>query len=63
MTHPGALLLRGAGITCVALAVAMSAFGLIVYVSGYEVAFILLIVGLAGFVLGIGLLAAARRFA
>jgi uncharacterized membrane protein len=41
----------------------MSAFGLIVYVSGYEVAFILLIVGLAGFVLGIGLLAAARRFA
>lgn len=39
----------------------MSALGLVIYLGGNEVAFLLLILGLGVFVLGIGLLAAARR--
>jgi hypothetical protein len=43
------------------IAIAMSALGLVIYLGGNEVAFLLLILGLGVFVLGIGLLAAARR--
>ncbi|GLK17372.1 hypothetical protein GCM10017602_18540 [Herbiconiux flava] len=52
---------RVAGIACVVLAIVAFAVGLAIFLTGYEVAFLLLIVALGVFVLGIGLLAAARR--
>ncbi|WP_291048697.1 hypothetical protein [Herbiconiux sp.] len=59
--YPGVAALRVAGITCISLAITTFALGLLIYLSGYEVAFLLLIVALGAFVLSIGLLAAARR--
>jgi hypothetical protein len=57
----GVVAFRSAGIACVVLAVAMFVVGLLIYVGGNEVAAMLMIFSLGGFVLGIGLLAAARR--
>jgi hypothetical protein len=59
--HPAVIAFRVAGIACVVLAITTFALGLAIFLSGYEVAFLLLIVALGAFVLGIGLLAAARR--
>ena len=56
---PAATALRAAGITCVVLAITMFTLGLLIFVSGYEVAFVLMVFGLGVFVLAIGLLAAA----
>ena len=53
--------LRIGGLVCGAVAFAVFALGLVIYVSGYEVAFVLMVAGLAVFVLTIGLLAASRR--
>ena len=58
---PAVAALHAAGVTTLVLAIAMSALGLVIYLGGNEVAFLLLILGLGVFVLGIGLLAAARR--
>ncbi|MDO9396858.1 MAG: hypothetical protein Q7T71_09955, partial [Herbiconiux sp.] len=55
--------LRAAGTGCVVIAAAVSILGLMIYLGGNEVAFILLVIGLGVFVLAIGLLAAARHLA
>ncbi|WP_382304077.1 hypothetical protein [Herbiconiux sp. UC225_62] len=59
--HPAFGAFRIAGITCAALAITTFALGLLIFLSGNEVAFLLLIFALGAFVLSIGLLAAARR--
>jgi hypothetical protein len=48
------------GIVCLALAVLMSVAGMVIFLSGNEVALLLMIVGFGVFVTSIGLLAAAR---
>jgi uncharacterized membrane protein len=58
---PAVAALHAAGITTLAVAIAIATLGLVIYLSGNEVAFLLLLLGLGVFVLGIGLLAAARR--
>jgi hypothetical protein len=49
-----------AGRVSVVLATLLGAIGLVVYLTGYDVALMLMIVGFGFFVSGIGLLAAAR---
>lgn len=60
-THPAVMAFRVAGIACVVLAIVTFAVGLAIFLTGYEIAFLLLIVALGVFALGIGFLAAARR--
>jgi hypothetical protein len=57
----GAVAFRVAGSLCVAAAVAGFLAGLLVYRTGFEPALLLMMLAFAGFVFGIGLLAAARR--
>lgn len=59
--HRPVLAFRAGGIACIVLAITTFALGLVIFLSGLEVAFLLLIVALGAFVLGIGLLAAGRR--
>ncbi|MBF4571141.1 hypothetical protein ITJ64_01265 [Herbiconiux sp. VKM Ac-1786] len=58
---PAVAALHTAGVTTLAIAIAIATLGLVIYLGGNEVAFLLLLLGLVIFVLGIGLLTAARR--